>query len=99
MLDTKSKNMRRLKVILIKLTILVPAIVLVSLYPRMGQVYEEKINEIETQASGITDEETDIEEALAVEGIDTNTETEYLMHLYLDQYQLINHFHLIFLIF
>ena len=78
MLDTKSKNMRRLKVILIKLTILVPAIVLVSLYPRMGQVYEEKINEIETQASGITDEETDIEEALAVEGIDTNTETEYL---------------------
>ena len=47
MLDTKSKKMRNLKVLLITLTILLPAIVLVALYPRMGQAYEQKIAEIE----------------------------------------------------
>ena len=51
MLDTKSKKMRNLKVLLITLTVLIPAIVLVALYPRMGQVYEQKIAEIEAQES------------------------------------------------
>lgn len=56
MLDTKSKKMRNLKVLLITLTILVPAIVLVALYPRMGQAYEQKIKEIEAQESEAADE-------------------------------------------
>lgn len=77
-MDTKSTKMRRLKVILIVLAILVPAMVLVYLYPRMGKVYEEKIKEIETQESEIAAEETYIEETLPVEGTDTNTEIEYL---------------------
>jgi len=49
-LDTKSKKMRRLKVLLITGTVLLPAIVLVALYPRMGQVYEQKVQEIEQEA-------------------------------------------------
>ena len=47
MLDTKSKKMRNTKVLIILLTILIPAIVLVALYPRMGQVYNNQIKEIE----------------------------------------------------
>ena len=57
MLDTKSKKMRRLKVLFITLTVLVPAIVLVALYPRMGQVYEQKIAELETEESAVELEE------------------------------------------
>ena len=51
MLDTKLKKMRNLKVLLITLTVLLPAILLVALYPRMGQVYEQKIAEIEAKES------------------------------------------------
>ena len=47
MLDTKSKKMRNTKVLIILFTILIPAIVLVELYPRMGQVYKNRIKEIE----------------------------------------------------
>ena len=47
MLDTKSKKMRNTKVLIILFTILIPAIVLVALYPRMGQVYNNQIKEIE----------------------------------------------------
>ena len=46
MLDTKSKKMRNTKVLFILLTILIPAIVLVALYPRMGQVYNNQLKEI-----------------------------------------------------
>jgi len=77
-LDTKSKEMRRLKFLLIKLTILVPAIVLVSLYPRMGQAYEQKIQEIEEKESTAADKGIELEEVLGEEGIDTNSETEFL---------------------
>ena len=47
MLDTKSKKMRNTKVLIILFTILIPAIVLVALYPRMGQVYNNQLKEIE----------------------------------------------------
>ena len=47
MLDTKLKKMRNTKVLIILFTILIPAIVLVALYPRMGQVYNNQIKEIE----------------------------------------------------
>ena len=78
MLDTKSKEMRRLKFLLIKLTILVPAIVLVSLYPRMGQVYEQKIKEREEAAA---ESAVDLEEAVEVDehtvtGTDSNSNTD-----------------------
>ena len=46
MLDTKLKKMRNTKVLIILFTILIPAIVLVALYPRMGQVYNNQIKEI-----------------------------------------------------
>ena len=51
MLDTKLKKMRNLKVLIITLTILLPAIMLVALYPRMGQVYEQKIKEQEAEST------------------------------------------------
>ncbi len=57
MLDTKSKKMRRLKVLLITLAVLLPAILLVALYPRMGQVYEQKLMELETEESAVEYEE------------------------------------------
>ena len=64
MLDTKSKKMRRLKVLLITLTVLLPAVLLVALYPRMGQVYEQKVQEIEREAQESTFE---LEEAVETE--------------------------------
>ena len=78
MLDTKLRKMRNLKVWLIVLTVLVPAIVLVALYPRMGQVYEQKIQEIEAQESAAATEEDELEEVLVEEGTDINSETEFL---------------------
>lgn len=69
MLDTKSKKMRNLKVLLITLTILLPAIVLVALYPRMGQAYEQRLQEIKAQESAAADAEE-------VSGTDSNTDTE-----------------------
>jgi len=57
-LDTKSKKMRRVKNLLITLTVLLPAIVLVALYPRMGQVYEQKVVELEAQESADNAETT-----------------------------------------
>ena len=59
MLDTKLKKMRNVKVLIITLTVLIPAILLVALYPRMGQVYEQKIAEIEAKESA-----ADVEEML-----------------------------------
>ncbi len=76
MLDTKSKKMRNLKVLIITLTVLLPAIVLVALYPRMGQVYEQKIAEVEAKESA-----ADIEEAIEtdVAGADSNTDSTYVI--------------------
>ncbi len=78
MLDTKSKKMRNLKVLIITLTVLIPAIVLVALYPRMGQVYEQKIAEIEAKESAAADEETVDIDAGVVSGTDSNSDTEYI---------------------
>ena len=91
MLDTKSKKMRRLKVLLITLTVLIPAALLVALYPRMGQVYEQKVQEIEREAQESTFE---LEEAVEYEAVEpkktagseadtatgtySNTETTYI---------------------
>ena len=74
MLDTKSKKMRSVKVWLIVLTILVPAIVLVTLYPRMGQVYEQKIQEIEAQESAAADEEGIIPETPVIISMESSSE-------------------------
>ncbi len=80
MLDTKSKKMRRLKVLLITVTVLLPAILLVALYPRMGQVYEQKIQEIEQEAQeSAVDLEEEVEnKADAATGMDSNAETTYI---------------------
>jgi len=78
-LDTKSKKMRNLKVLLITLTILLPAIVLVALYPRMGQAYEQKIKEFEAQESEAAALEEAVVEASGVSGTDSNTDTEYVV--------------------
>ncbi len=50
MLDTKLKKMRNIKVWIILLTIIVPAMWLVALYPRMGQAYNNQIKEIEAES-------------------------------------------------
>ena len=50
MLDTKLKKTHRLAALLIALSILLPATVLVALYPRMEQVYLQQTEELE--ASG-----------------------------------------------
>ena len=81
MLDTKSKKMRNLKVLIITLTVLLPASVLVSLYPRMGQVYEQKIKEQEAAAA---ERAVELEEAVefdgeTVRGTDSNSDTEYIV--------------------
>lgn len=78
MLDTKSKKMRNLKVLIITLTVLLPAIALVALYPRMGQVYEQKIKEREEAAA---ESAVDLEEAVEVDehtvtGTDSNSNTD-----------------------
>ena len=54
MLDIKSKKMRNTKVLIILLTILLPAIVLVALYPRMGQLYSKQLAEIESADAAAT---------------------------------------------
>ncbi len=79
MLDTKLKKMRNLKILLITLTVLVPAVVLVALYPRMGQVYEQKIKEIEAQESAVELEEVTENETDAVTGTDSTSETTYIL--------------------
>ena len=66
MLDTKSKKMRRLKVLLITLTVLLPAVLLVALYPRMGQVYEQKVKELEAAESTAELEES-IDDIISME--------------------------------
>lgn len=83
MLDTKSKKMRNLKVLIITLTVLLPAILLVALYPRMGQVYEQKIKEREEAAA---ESAVDLEESIEVDeytvtGKDSNsnTDTTYIL--------------------
>ena len=77
MLDTKLKKMRNLKVLLITLTVLLPAILLVALYPRMGQVYEQKIAEIEAKESAAANEETIENDTGTVSATDSNSDTEY----------------------
>ena len=79
MLDTKSKKMRRVKNLLIALTVLLPAIVLVALYPRMGQVYEWKVSELEAQESAVELEEI-VEHTVDIgSGMDSNTDTTYVI--------------------
>ena len=78
MLDTKSKKMRNLKLLIITLTVLLPAVLLVALYPRMGQVYEQKIKEREEAAA---ESAVDLEEAVEVDehtvtGTDSNSNTD-----------------------
>jgi len=60
-LDTKSKKMRNTKVILIILTILLPALVLVALYPRMGSAYSKRLEEIK-----VANHETEVIEETAI---------------------------------
>ena len=82
-MDTKLKKMRRLKVLLIIVTIFVPAIVLVSLYPRMGQVYEQKLQEIKAQESAAADEEIvseDAEYELSSDFVNYAMETGYYLY-------------------
>ena len=54
MLDIKSKKMRNTKILIILLTVLLPAIVLVALYPRMGQLYSKQLAEIESADAAAT---------------------------------------------
>ena len=66
MLDTKLKKMRNLKVLIITLTVLLPATLLVALYPRMGQVYEQKVKELEAQENAVELEES-IDDIISME--------------------------------
>jgi len=78
-LDTKSKKMRRLKVLLITVTVLLPAVLLVALYPRMGQVYEQKVKELESQERAAELEEAVDSAEDVVAGTDSNTDVTYVL--------------------
>lgn len=55
-MDTKSKKLTSLKVGLIMAVILLPALLIVSLYPKMEEVYVKQLKEIESQSEDIKDE-------------------------------------------
>ena len=52
MLDTKLKKYHKLAVLLIVLSVLLPATILVALYPRMEQVYLQQKKELESEKRG-----------------------------------------------
>ncbi len=62
-MDTKLKKMRNTKVLIILLTILIPAIVLVAFYPRMGKMYTKRLNQITGEVTAEEVKETATDEA------------------------------------
>lgn len=80
MLDTKLKKTHKLAVVLIALSILLPATILVALYPRMEQVYLQQKSELGAVESNTDNSWTDVHLEVHSEYVNYVVEASYYIY-------------------
>ena len=79
-MDTKLKKTHKLAVLLIALTILLPATILVALYPRMEQVYLEQTKELGGEEQNSVDSWSDVHLEIGSEYVNYVVEASYYIY-------------------